>query len=34
MATKRWGDSTPLVVKRGADTVTLTVVFRRTLREK
>ncbi len=34
MATKRWGDSTPLVVKRGTDTVTLTVVFRRTLREK
>jgi uncharacterized iron-regulated protein len=34
MATKRWGDAAPLVVKRGTDTVTLTVVFRRTLREK
>ena len=34
VATKRWGDSTPLVVKRGAETVTLNVVFRRQLREK
>jgi len=34
MATKRWGDATPLVVKRGAETVTLNVVFRRTVPEK
>jgi hypothetical protein len=34
MATKRWGDSVPLVVKRGTETVTLNVVFRRTLRDK
>jgi uncharacterized iron-regulated protein len=34
MATKRWGDSVTLVVKRGTETVTLTVVFRRQVREK
>jgi|WetSurMetagenome_2_1015567.scaffolds.fasta_scaffold77773_2 uncharacterized iron-regulated protein len=34
MATKRWGDAAPLVVKRGDDTLTLTVVFRRQLHEK
>jgi uncharacterized iron-regulated protein len=34
MATKRWGDSVPLVVKRGNDNVTLNVVFRRELPEK
>jgi uncharacterized iron-regulated protein len=34
MAAKRWGDSAVLVVKRGAETVTLTVVFRRTIPEK
>ena len=28
MAAKRWGDSAALVVKRGAETVTLKVVFR------
>jgi hypothetical protein len=30
MAAKRWGDAATLVVKRGADTVTLKFVFRRT----
>ena len=34
MAAKRWGDSATLVVKRGADTVTLRFVFRRTMPEK
>ncbi len=34
MAAKRWGDSAMLVVKRGAETVTLKVVFRRTIPEK
>jgi uncharacterized iron-regulated protein len=34
MATKQWGDSAPLVVKRGSDNVTLKVVFRRTVPEK
>ncbi len=34
MAAKRWGDSATLVVKRGANTLTLNVVFRRTVREK
>jgi membrane-associated protease RseP (regulator of RpoE activity) len=34
IAAKRWGDAAPLVVKRGTETVTLTVVFRRQLREK
>jgi hypothetical protein len=34
MAAKRWGDSAVLVVKRGAETVTLKVVFRRTIPEK
>jgi uncharacterized iron-regulated protein len=34
MATKRWGDSIPMVVKRGTETVTLNVVFRRELKEK
>jgi len=34
MAAKRWGDSATVVVKRGADTVTINVVFRRTLPEK
>jgi uncharacterized iron-regulated protein len=34
MAAKRWGDSATLVVKRGAETVTLKVVFRRTIPEK
>jgi uncharacterized iron-regulated protein len=34
MAAKRWGDSATLVVKRGAETVTLKVVFRRTVPDK
>jgi uncharacterized iron-regulated protein len=34
MAAKRWGDSATVVVKRGADLVTLPVVFRRTLDDK
>ncbi len=34
MAAKRWGDSATLVVKRGAETLTLKVVFRRTVPEK
>jgi uncharacterized iron-regulated protein len=34
IATKRWGDSAPLVVKRGTETITLTVVFRRAVHEK
>lgn len=34
MAAKRWGDSATLVVARGAENVTLEVVFRRTIPEK
>jgi hypothetical protein len=34
MAAKRWGDLATLVVKRGAETVTLKVVFRRTITGK
>jgi uncharacterized iron-regulated protein len=34
MAAKRWGDSATLVVKRGAEAVTLTFVFRRTMPER
>jgi membrane-associated protease RseP (regulator of RpoE activity) len=34
MAAKRWGDSATLVVKRGTETVTLKVVFRRAVPEK
>jgi hypothetical protein len=34
MAAKRWGDSATLVVTRGAEKVTLKVVFRRTVPEK
>jgi len=34
MAAKRWGDSAALVVRRGAETVTLNFVFRRTISEK
>lgn len=34
MAAKRWGDSAALVVKRGSETLTLKVVFRRAVREK
>ena len=34
MAAKRWGDSATVVVKRGTENVTLTVVFRRTVPAK
>jgi membrane-associated protease RseP (regulator of RpoE activity) len=34
MAAKRWGDSATLVVTRGTETVTLKIVFRRTIPEK
>lgn len=34
MAAKRWGDGATVVVKRGADAVTLNVVFRRARSEK
>ena len=34
MAAKRWGDSATLIVTRGTETVTLKVVFRRTIPEK
>jgi uncharacterized iron-regulated protein len=34
MAAKRWGDSATLVVTRGSETLTLKVVFRRTLPER
>jgi uncharacterized iron-regulated protein len=34
MAAKRWGDSATVIVKRGAENVTLNVGFRRTLSDK
>lgn len=34
MAGKRWGDTATFVVRRGAEEISLTAVFRRTIRPK